>query len=150
MEKMVERLGVLVLALFTLSGCGTDRSTQSNPAAGARSPDPTNQLPFGTLDAPASDATVAQDVTVSGWAMDDAGIAAVRVYVDGHFVESTELTVDRPDVSAAVPAFSRQSDRHGWTVAINLEPGAHTILAQAVDTVGGTRDLGSVAVTVRP
>lgn len=151
MEKMVIRLVVsAALVLFTMAGCGGDRSSPSNPAGAPAPPDPSNQLPFGSLDAPAANATVPRKVTVSGWAMDDTGVEGVRVYVDGHFITSTTLTVDRADVSAAVPAYARQSDRHGWTVTIGLEPGTHTLLAQAVDRVGATRDLGSVSVTVRP
>jgi len=152
MEKMVMRLVATALVLFTMTGCGGDRSSPSNPAGAPAPtpPDPSNQLPFGTLDAPAANATVPREVTVSGWAMDDTGVEGVRVYVDGHFIQSTTLTVDRADVSAAVPAYARQSDRHGWTVTIGLGPGTHTILAQAVDRAGATRDLGSVSVTVRP
>lgn len=146
---MVRRLGVLALALVVLAGCG-NRPAHPAPSAGASLPDPSNQLPFGTLDAPTTGATLPADVTVSGWAMDDKGVAGIRVYVDGHFMQATTLTIHRPDVSAAVPLYARQSDRHGWTVRIGLKPGPHTVLAQAVDDVGATRDLGSVSVTVRP
>jgi hypothetical protein len=81
--------------------------------------------------------------------MDDTGVEEVRIYVDGHFVKSTTLTVDRPDVTAAVPTYARQSNRHGWTVTLGLEPGGHSVIAQAVDRVGATRDLGYVNVMVR-
>lgn len=145
MEKVVSRVAMVCAALM-LVGCGS-RSAQSG-AGGCPPPAASNQLPFGVLDAPADKASVARELTASGWAMDDVGVAAVRLYVDSHFVQSTELTVDRPDVSAAVPAFSRQSDRHGWTTQLTLEPGAHTLLAQAVDGAGATRDLGSITVTV--
>jgi hypothetical protein len=152
MEKVVGRLVGAALVLFTMAGCGGDRSSPPKPAVAPAlaPPDPSNQLPFGALDAPAANAAVPRKVTVSGWAMDDTGVEGVRVYVDGHFIQSTTLTVDRADVSAVVPAYARQSDRHGWTVTIGLEPGTHTILAQAVDRAGATRDLGSAPVTVRP
>jgi N-acetylmuramoyl-L-alanine amidase len=87
-------------------------------------------------------------VTVGGWALDDRGVAEIRVYVDNHFATSTVLNTDRPDVSKAFPQYARGNDKHGWTVAIAFDaPGPHTILVQAIDSDGATRDIGSVAVT---
>jgi Bacterial Ig domain len=152
MENVVKRLIVPAIALLALAGCGgTDAGSGSASAsAKAATPDPANQLPFGVLDAPAANAVVARQFRVSGWAVDDTGVTAVRLYIDGHYAGTTTLTIDRPDVSAAVPTLAHGGNRHGWQINLIAEPGAHNILAQAVDKAGATRDLGSVPVTVRP
>ena len=64
------------------------------------------------------------------------------------------MTVARPDVVNAHPAYSHGSQNHGWAVTLTLaeafQPGPHTIIAQAVDTQGATRDIGVVTVSLAP
>ena len=112
--------------------------------------DSANELPFGAIDVPAAGTVLRPGPTVvGGWALDDSGIAEVRIYFDGRFVERATPNVPRPDVAQAYPKYARGGDRHGWNLEVDFAatPGAHTILAQAVDSQGATRDLGSVAVT---
>ena len=79
--------------------------------------------------------------------MDDREIREVRVYVDGRFAEVSKLNTDRPDVSKVFPQYAHATHLHGWTTTIVFEaPGAHTILVQAVDSNGATRDIGAVPV----
>jgi hypothetical protein len=58
-----------------------------------------------------------------------------------------------PDVVKAYPAFAHRSDVHGWTVTVPLgadtPAGPHTILVQAVDNQGATRDIGTSTVELR-
>jgi N-acetylmuramoyl-L-alanine amidase len=130
-------IAILAVAAASCSGSGTNRAL-----------DPANELPFGHLDAPVDGAKVGSQVLVGGWAMDDHGIKEVRVYVDNHFVDAVANNTQRPDVSKAYPAYSHNTDMHGWTISISIDlPGPHTILAQAVDTNGATRDIGAVAIT---
>jgi len=127
---------------------------QAAPPATSRAaePDPKNELPFGFVDAPPQGAGVGRQVQMYGWALDDQGVADVRVFVDGKYVTHTGFSVSRPDVAGAHPTYTHGNDKHGWAVTVALgpafAPGAHTILVQAVDTLGATRDIGSVAVSV--
>lgn len=112
---------------------------------------PKNELPTGFLDLPANGAVLQPGPThVGGWAVDDTGVAEVRIYFDLKYAGSTTLSVARPDVSKAMPTHARGTDIHGWNAYIDFgrEPGGHTILAQAVDSHGATRDLGMVTVTI--
>jgi hypothetical protein len=56
-------------------------------------------------------------------------------------------------VVKAYPAFAHRSDVHGWTVTVPLgadtPAGPHTILVQAVDNQGATRDIGTSTVELR-
>ena len=115
-------------------------------------PDPKNELPFGFIDAPTQGAGVGRQIQMYGWAMDDEGVKDVRIFVDGKYVARTTLTQARPDVSGAHGRYVHGNDTHGWALTITLgdafQPGPHTILAQAVDTQGATRDIGAVTVSL--
>src|SRR5262245_37282201 len=89
-------LAAAVVAL-AIAGCGADRGVY----------DPANELPFGHVDVPAQGAQVDAKAPVSGWAMDDRGVRQIRVYVDGHLVNTGYLTTDRPDVSKVYPRYTR-------------------------------------------
>jgi hypothetical protein len=131
---------VVILALVALVGC---RGRQSNRAL-----DPTNELPFGSLDSPTNGQHVGHEVTVGGWAMDDRGIREIRVYVDGHFTNMGQIAVDRPDVSKVFPQYVRGNNLHGWGIPIEFQSaGAHKIVVQAVDSDGATRDIGAIEIT---
>jgi hypothetical protein len=57
--------------------------------------------------------------------------------------------IDAPTPGAAV---ERQIQMYGWAVTVTLgeavAAGSHTLLAQAVDTQGATRDIGTVTVSL--
>ncbi len=130
---------VCVLSLVSAAACGP------NPK------DPENQLPIGFLDKPAPDAVLGPGPTlVGGWAVDDTGVKEIRVYFDSRYRGATTLMVSRPDVSKAMAPFARGTDIHGWNIEIDfgMEAGPHTILAQAVDDNGATRDIGLVTVHI--
>jgi hypothetical protein len=142
---MNERLGWVALLTASLAiGCG-GFAGKSNRAL-----DPTNELPFGRIDTPVEGAQVASQVKIGGWALDDRGVREIRVYIDGHFADATRTNTDRPDVSKAYPQYARGGNLHGWTMTIAFQaPGPHTIIAQALDSDGATRDIGTLAVTSR-
>jgi len=114
--------------------------------AGPRDPSPKNELPFGYIDFPTNGAMVEREMPARGWAMDDGSITAVRIYLDNHFIASTTLTEQRPDVSKANPKYVHGGDKHGWAILVPLggdaKVGKHQILVQAVDDQGATRDIG--------
>jgi hypothetical protein len=111
-------------------------------------PDANNELPFGIVDGPKNGATVGREVEVSGWALDDAGVSEVRIYVDSRYKMSAKLKIKRPDVTKVYPNYSVPDDMHGWWEVVDLgeTAGTHQILAQALDSNGSTRDIGSVNV----
>ena len=133
----------MVVAAFLAGGCGSDSGSN-------RALDPSNELPLGRIDSPAEGAQVASSVTIGGWALDDRGVRAVRVYIDGHFANETQPNTDRPDVAKAYPQYARDTTMHGWTLAVSFAaPGPHIIIAQAVDSDGATRDIGVLNLTSR-
>ena len=114
-----------------------------------RAIDPANAQPMGVIDVPADGATVPMTTIAGGWAIDDRGIREIRLYLDGHFVNSLPLNTRRPDVAKAYPGYVRGTDVLGWTTMIGFsEPGPHAFNALAVDSDGARRDLGTVRVNV--
>ena len=115
-------------------------------------PDPKNELPFGFIDAPPNGASVGRQVQMYGWALDDHGVKEVRFFVDGRYVTKCAIDTPRPDVAKANLVYRAGTDVHGWaltvTLAPELAPGPHTIIAQAVDTDGATRDIGTITVSL--
>ena len=110
--------------------------------------DPVNELPFGTVDIPVEGAKVGAFTPVAGWALDDRSIREVRLYIDGHFANSTRLSQPRPDVSQIFPKYAHGRLRHGWSMLAGFDmPGPHTLVVQAVDSDGATRDIGVLNVT---
>jgi hypothetical protein len=110
--------------------------------------DPANELPFGNVDQPAAKSQTGATTAVGGWAMDDKEVREIRVYVDGHLAEVSTLNTARQDVSKAFPQYAHATNMHGWSLVVAFEaPGPHTIIVQAVDSNGATRDIGTVPVT---
>jgi len=110
--------------------------------------DPSNELPFGNVDAPVAKSQTGASTSVGGWAMDDREIREVRIYVDGRLAEVSTMNTDRPDVTKVFPQYAHATQVHGFTALVAFErPGAHTILVQAVDSNGATRDIGTVPIT---
>ncbi len=132
------RRWLLLGCVLALSGCSD------------RLPESSNELPFGVIDVPVTGATVARVSRVSGWALDDSRIVRVDLYVNGHFSGSTSAVLPRPDVGKAFPAYERQALVSGWEIAVDLGEGStpRTLLAQAVDDNGATRDLGVLSLNV--
>jgi hypothetical protein len=137
------RLGVMLAAISLASvAC----------APTAEPPDPENQQPFGYLEEPADGTRSRGTLPFRGWALDDEGVAEIRAFVDGKYVASFTVELGRPDVAAAYPEYSKASDLAGWQdvlyLPLDVQNGEHVLLAQAVDTKGLTRDLGSVKIVV--
>ena len=107
-----------------------------------------NELPFGTVDRPVPNSEVTALSPVAGWALDDRGIAEIRLYIDGHLANTCRLTQARPDVAQTFPKYARGRLRHGFIMLAGFDvPGPHTLVVQAVDSDGATRDIGVINVT---
>jgi hypothetical protein len=130
----------LALTALAVPACGPN---------GRHNPD--NEVPFGYVDQPKAGDTVAPGaLVVGGWALDDSAVKEVRVYLDGRYVTRTTIAVARPDLVKPYPGYLHGTDLHGWNTEIELPdvPGPHTLLVQAEDDAGATRDLGSMTITV--
>lgn len=117
--------------------------------------------PFGAVDTPADNATVAGEVGVTGWALDDGGVARIEVSRDNVAGEptgrvflgnATFVSGARPDVRAAYPQV-QNNDTAGWgfMVLTNMLPnrgnGSFTLHAHAFDYGGLSTLLGSKRIT---
>jgi hypothetical protein len=126
-------------------------SALSLSTCASRVENPDNQLPIGTVDTPAPNAILGPGpIVIGGWAADDSQVSEIRIFADGFFRTKTTVSVPRPDVARAFPAYHTTGDLFGWNVSLDFSfsPGAHTILVQAVDDSGATRDIGTVLVTM--
>jgi hypothetical protein len=117
--------------------------------------------PFGTVDTPFEGVTgVSGALPVTGWAMDDVGVARVRVYRDsvpGEFAgpiyigQATFVAGARPDVDRAYAGWPDCS-RAGWGLMVltNMLPGANgtfRLTAIADDVEGHQTVLGARSFT---
>ncbi len=122
-------------------------------------------VPLGTIDTPPPLATVAGEVPFTGWAVDDSGIADVRIYrsplpgeptdASGLVFVGTAAMIDgaRPDIVAAFPQYPGVS-RAGWGFMIlsNMLPnagnGTFTLHAVARSQAGETQTIGTRVIVV--
>jgi all-beta uncharacterized protein len=160
------------------TGNGTvSLSIEANPNAGSRSATLTvggqlvtitqaglvSNAPFGYIDTPGDNATnLTGALSVSGWALDDIGVARVRIYRDPIGTETPGVLVyigdgtfvdgARTDVQALYPALPFAS-RAGWGYMLlsNMLPnrgsGTYRFYVYADDVEGQTTFLGSRTIT---
>ena len=120
--------------------------------------------PFGSFDTPAQGVSVAGEVPVTGWALDDSSVAAVNIYrspLAGEPTQANGLVFlgaatfvggARPDVAAIFPTHPNNT-RAGWgyNLLSNMLPnsgnGSFTLHAHAVDDSGNTTSLGERTIT---
>jgi hypothetical protein len=128
-RSSLHALGILLLALVILAGCGRDDDQEP--------PDSQNdQPPIAQITAPADGAVLpaGQAVVVSVIAQDDQAVVRIELYVDGSLVESR--------VTPEGSAFTTVSEAFNWSASII---GAHSLQARAYDSsgqMGASRILG--------
>jgi len=77
-----------------------------------------------------------------GWAIADAGIDRVAIYIDGQYAFDAPYGGERTDVGDAYPGVPGSGDS-GFSLAYgysNLEPGEHTVTARAYANQGGFQE----------
>jgi len=121
----------------------------------------TTSAPFGTFETPVNGSTVRSSVPVTGWALDDIEVAAVRIYRDpvpgeggGQVYIGDAVFVEgaRPDVEALYPTYPFNSRAAwGYMLLTNFLPnggnGTYTLHAIATDKEGNSTTLGSKTIT---
>ena len=96
-----------------------------------------NRLPIGMLDSAAVDS--AGVLRLNGWAIDQdtpTQPVGVHVYVDGGG-RAIVANESRPDVGAVHPA---AGSAHGYSAAIPVGPGSHSLCVYAIDTAVTSRN----------
>ncbi len=97
--------------------------------------------PFGVLDVPRENDTVSPGAWSYGWALDDSGIAEVRVSFDDGPDAPTAIHQPHPGVREVHPGYP-DSATPGFGFAVPaLPPGPHTIKVVLVGRDGGTTEL---------
>jgi hypothetical protein len=117
--------------------------------------------PWGAVDTPADNATVSGEVAVTGWALDDAEVAAVDIFRSPVPAEGTNqifvgravfIRGARPDVQGANPGVPN-NDNAGWgfMVLTNMLPnqgnGVFDLFIYASDRAGLSTRIGTRRIT---
>ncbi len=90
------------------------------------------------LEEPSANAVYSGITNLRGYAVSDAGIAKVELYIDGTYVTDVPSGASRPDVAAVYPNYP-SSDKSGFSMAYNynkLSAAQHTVLVRAQDRDG--------------
>ncbi len=113
--------------------------------------------PFGVFTTPSENAVVTGSIPVTGWALDDIGVAGVQIFreEDGapvYIGDAVLVEGARPDVEETYPGYPMNS-RAGWGYMLltNFLPngnGTFTIYAVAADLDGHQVELGSKTIVV--
>ena len=106
---------------------------------------PVSSVPIGWLDRVF---VLAGQVTAQGWAVDYDTFApiSIRVSVDGGSSQTFTASNSYPGLGNAKPGFG---DNHGFSAAIPVPDGTHTVCVTAINDAGAlNRELGCSTVTV--
>jgi len=93
--------------------------------------------PFGVLDFPTEDAEVAPGAWGFGWALDDSGIAEVRVATELGPAAPGVTGGARPDIPAVYPDYADAASSGFGILIPDLPPGPHTLRVTLVGKDGG-------------
>lgn len=105
---------------------------------------------IGGIDQPVIGMLYGGLITVSGWAVDFEGVAAVLVYVDGNLVEFGVLGLPRPDIVSFYPSYPANPAPGWWTYVdtTQLSNGTHQLEVQVVDNNDVYSFIGKIPFTV--
>ena len=130
-------------AVTAAVGAGCRRSESPAPSA---SPAPTASAaaqhpPFGFLDSPRENDTVASGSTGVGWALDDSGIAAVTVSLDNGPAFAATRGQTFPGVKEAYPTFPG-AEKSGFSFAMpSVAAGPHLLVVTITARDGGKTEI---------
>jgi hypothetical protein len=113
--------------------------------------DLTNQdQAIGKIEQPSIGLVYGGLITVSGWAVNLEGVAAVLVYVDGNLVQFATTGQPRPDIRSFYPSYPANPGP-GWFAFVDttqFSNGVHQLSVQVVDTLGVYSFIGKLPITV--
>ena len=111
-----------------------------------------NLPPFGWLDVPADDEAVAGGAEIAGWALDNKGVTAVELVVDGAVTVPLAYGGSRPDVCGVWPQYPG-CDLVGFGGTLDtsaLTPCGHILEIRASDADGNARVIARRRIFVSP
>jgi hypothetical protein len=130
----------------------TDSALQSVTRTLAIIIKPSDKLaPFGALETPAFKSTLSNTVTGTGWALDNVGVVAVEVLVDGQKVGDALYGLSRPDVAVVWSNFPN-AGQSGFTFQLDttkFSVGDHTLAVRVLDAAGNSALIGARLVTIQ-
>ena len=94
-----------------------------------------------TLDSPASNSTITDGkITVSGWALSEAGTKEVRVSVDGKKLGTATINLSRTDVYNVYPYYNNKNAGYKGTFDVSsLGTGIKTLVVEIEDKAGNVQ-----------
>jgi hypothetical protein len=117
------------------AGC---RKSENRAALAAQTP---QHPPFGYIDTPKENETVASGSRAYGWALDDSGVKSVTASLDNGPAVAVELGQNSPVVRQAYPTFPN-SDRAGFIFEMpSVAAGPHILVVTIEGKDGGKTDL---------
>ncbi|HYV40402.1 MAG TPA: hypothetical protein VEO02_01305 [Thermoanaerobaculia bacterium] len=138
-RRWKELFCVAGIAAIFLAGCrksereSARRTTAASEAA--RHP------PFGYIDTPKENETVASGSAGYGWALDDSSVASVTASLDNGPAKPAELGQSYPGVKEAYPTFPN-SDKAGFSFLIPpVASGPHLLVVTIMGKDGGKTEL---------
>nr|WP_279290131.1 Ig-like domain-containing protein [Clostridium cibarium] len=95
--------------------------------------------PITTVDTPGNGQSVSGDnLTISGWTINPAGIKQVKVYIDGTYVQDASIGISRPDVKAVYPQYN-YAEKSGFRTNLdinNIPNGSRKIKVEQIGNDG--------------
>ncbi|MCI0485694.1 MAG: putative Ig domain-containing protein [Blastocatellia bacterium] len=107
--------------------------------------------PFGNMETPDNNSTLNITATVTGWALDNVGVARVEVLVDGGIVGEAIYGLNRPDIAAVWSGFAN-ADKSGFNFTFDTREfsnGEHTLTARILDAAGNATVIGTRTVKIQ-
>ena len=108
--------------------------------------------PFGVIDAPAADGVYSGTLAVNGWVLDNKGVTALMLLIDGTEHAVLPLDTARPDVCLVYPGYGMCTGNMGYSQEVSLaglSPCQHIIEVRATDTDGNQRIIARRRITVK-
>jgi hypothetical protein len=129
------------MAAIVLAGCKKSASTAASASATPAATDVAQHPPFGFLDVPRENDTVASGSRAYGWALDDSGVASVTVSLDNGPALPATLGQTFPGVKEAYPTFPN-SDKAGFSFAMpSTAAGPHLLVVTINAKDGGKTEI---------
>ncbi len=124
----------------------TDAAAQTATRTLAIQIKPADKLaPFGALETPDHRSTLSNTATGTGWALDNVGVVAVEVLVDGQKVADATYGLNRPDIGAAWGGFPNAA-HSGFSFTFDttkLNNGEHSLVVRVSDAAGNVTLIGA-------
>ncbi|NMD68797.1 N-acetylmuramoyl-L-alanine amidase [Bacillus sp. DNRA2] len=109
-----------------------------------------NANAFGYLDNPVSGSKLRGIHNISGWFLDENGVANIEVLVDGKVVGQATYGDNRPDIQNAFPQFNNANAGFHYELDTTLfTEGQHTITIRETGTGGLVTTLDTITVTFK-